>query len=166
MIRRLSALSVALLFCASTTIAQQNVQLPIEGKVINLYDGNSVTVLDFKKDFGGVCDGNTDDQPALDRAIEFINSLDKTVNAKGTTLQMPSGFCMLKKTWFIKRAMTVRGMGGGRDRAATTLVWPKGTVGIVVQSHDVAGDNGYGEGVSFEDFTVNALGPESPMVGT
>lgn len=44
--RRLQALFALLLLSALTALAQNNVQLVIEGKVINVHDGDTITVLD------------------------------------------------------------------------------------------------------------------------
>jgi endonuclease YncB( thermonuclease family) len=46
MMKRLPALLIFLLLSVITAAAQNNIQLTIEGKVVNVHDGDTITVLD------------------------------------------------------------------------------------------------------------------------
>lgn len=85
--KRLSVLFAALLLFTITSLAQNNIQLTIEGKVINVHDGDTVTVLDNdSKKFHIRLQGIDAPELKQQRGAESQKNLERMVLGKQVTI--------------------------------------------------------------------------------
>ena len=96
----------------------------------------------------------------LRAALAYVRGLDVDKDARGCTVQLPTGTGLVGDTLVINRCVHLRGAGGSGDFQPTALEFPPGKTAVVFQARSDGG--GRADGSVLESVRLVAGGKQAP----